>query len=207
MCSEVETMRIVTERTKVPVAKVLYYDNSKSICESDYFFMEKLSGKSFNVLRESFNDEEQYKVNFQTGVYNRQINSIHGTKFGYYGQPDRQGSDWYQAFHSMMQDVINDADKLGIESGAEVSKIIELLERDQNYFTEATVPKLVHWDLWAGYVFVPDGTITGFIDFERCLWGDELMEVDFRTYDRNQSFLDGYGIGDLTKSQIIRAKW
>jgi aminoglycoside phosphotransferase (APT) family kinase protein len=207
MCSEVETMRMVTERTKVPVARVLYYDNSKAICESDYFFMEKLSGKSFNVLRESLNEEEQKKINFQTGVYNRQINSIHGTKFGYYGQPDKQGNDWYQVFRSMMQDVVDDAARLSIVFGAEVSKILELLERDKNYFMEVTVPKLVHWDLWAGNVFVVEGTITGFIDFERCLWGDELMEVGFRTYDKNQSFLDGYGIGDLTKSQTIRAKW
>lgn len=50
--------------------------------------------------------------------------------------------------------------------------MMELLDRDKEYFNEVTKPKLFHWDLWA----------------------DELMEVGFRTFADNNDFLNGYGI-------------
>lgn len=79
--------------------------------------------------------------------------------------------------------------------------IIELLNKDKSYFEEVKVPKLVHWDLWAGDIFVLDKNITGFTNFERYLWADELMEVGFRTYGYNKYFFQGYGIDSLNDNQ------
>ena len=62
---------------------------------------------------------------------------------------------------------------------------------------EVSEPALVHWDLWAGNVFVKDGKITGITDFERALWGDPLMEHYFRMITepkRPEAFLRGYGL-------------
>jgi hypothetical protein len=56
-------------------------------------------------------------------------------------------------------------------------------------------------------VFINEGKVTGLIDFERCLWGDELLEVGFRTYGYEKGFFDGYGISGLSKEQQIRAEW
>ncbi len=52
-----------------------------------------------------------------------------------------------------------------------------------------------------------NGKITGIIDFERCLWADELMEVGFRTYSYNKYFFKGYDTENLDNRQKIRAKW
>ena len=141
------------------------------------------------------------------GVYNKQLNSIYGERFGYFGQPNNKGEDWFEVFKSIVGDAISDAQQLSVDLKISGEYILELLERDKSYFEEVKVPRFVHWDLWAGNIFVSDGKITGLIDFERCLWADELMEVGFRTYGYNQKFFQGYGIENLNNNQLIRAKW
>lgn len=207
MFSEVESMKLVSENTKVPVPEILYYDNSHTLCDSDYFFMSKLPGQSFQVTMDTLKEEDTKKIQYNIGKYNAQINQIIGEKFGYYGLIESQGDDWYSVYLSMIKHVIHDGKTRNIHMGVESDIILELLERDKEIFKEVTKPRLVHWDLWAGNVFVENGRITGLIDFERCLWGDELMEVGFRTYGYNEDFFQGYGIKELTENQKIRAKW
>jgi aminoglycoside phosphotransferase (APT) family kinase protein len=207
MYSEVTSMIMIESKTNCPVAKVLFYDNSHTICDVDYFIMEKLEGKSFNSIIDTLSETEKEKINYEMGVYNRQLNSIYGEKFGYFGQPDKQGENWFEVFKSMVRDVIYDAKRLSVDLKISVEHILELLDRDKSYFEEVRVPKFVHWDLWAGNIFVSDGKITGLIDFERCLWADELMEVGFRTYEYNERFFQGYDIDNLKNNQLIRVKW
>ena len=47
MYSEITSMKMIEELTNYPVAKIMYYDNSHTICDSDYFIMEKLDGNVF----------------------------------------------------------------------------------------------------------------------------------------------------------------
>jgi aminoglycoside phosphotransferase (APT) family kinase protein len=88
-----------------------------------------------------------------------------------------------------------------------VEELWNYLERDQHIFDEVTEPKLVHWDCWDGNIFVENGAITGFIDWERNIWADPLMEVGFRTYSDNTFFQKGYGLEILTSTQTRRALW
>ncbi|OPJ56566.1 phosphotransferase family protein [Clostridium oryzae] len=207
MFTETETMKLVKNMTDVTVPEIFYYDNSHSICESDYFFMSKLPGASFSSIMEQFDEKQKKKINYKLGQYNAKINGITGENFGYFGQQDKQGKDWFNVFSNMIDDAINDAKALNIDIGTDPNKIKSLLNSDKEIFEEVKVPKLVHWDLWAGNVFIENGEITGLIDFERCLWADELMEVGFRSYDYNEDFYNGYGIGDLTEKQKKRVRW
>jgi fructosamine-3-kinase len=207
MFSEVDSMRMVANKLNVPVAKLLFYDNSHSPCDADYFFMEKLEGDSFSSVMSNLPEDDKKNIQFQLGRYNKELNNITNNKFGYYGQADKQGNNWYEVFKSMIGDTINDARKLNIDQKVDSKVIFELLEKDKEIFEEVTTPKFVHWDLWAGNVFVKDGNITGLIDFERCMWADELLEVGFRTYGYDENFFRGYGITELTENQKRRAKW
>lgn len=207
MHSEVTSMKMVNELTDCPVAKIIYYDNSYTICDSDYFIMEKLEGKSFNSIMDTLSEPDKDKINYEIGMYNKQLNSICGEKFGYFGQPSKQGENWFEVFKSIVQDAINDAKRLDIDLKISGEYIMELLDRDKRYFEDVKIPKFVHWDLWAGNIFVLDAKITGIIDFERCLWADELMEVGFRTYGYNIHFFKGYDLENLDDKQKIRAKW
>ncbi|MBK1809809.1 aminoglycoside 3'-phosphotransferase/choline kinase family protein [Clostridium sp. YIM B02505] len=207
MQTEVEVMRLIKNKTDIPIAEVLYYDNSHELCETDYFFMSRLDGESLNSVQEKLSEEKIRNVRYKTAVLNLKINSITGNKFGYYGQLDKQGVKWTHVFYDMIKDTINDAKALNIDIGVESEVIEQLFLRDIKAFEEVKVPKLVHWDLWAGNIFIDDGQITGLIDFERCLWGDELMEVGFRTHNQNREFFSGYGIETLTNNQKLRIRW
>ena len=54
MMSEVLAMRTVKEKSDVPVAQVLYYDDSLTLIKSPYFFMEILEGSSFHSMLPDF---------------------------------------------------------------------------------------------------------------------------------------------------------
>ncbi len=207
MWAEVECMRLVKSRTKVPVADVLYYDNSRSVCSSDYFFMSKINGRSLNSISAELSEEAKAEIDLQAGKINAEINRITGSRFGYFAQEDRQGSNWFEVFSGIIHDVLNDAKAFKIDIGVDYDEILGLLAGCRSIFEEVTVPKLVHWDLWAGNIFTQDGEITGIIDLERCLWADELMEVGFRSYNQNENFLKGYGVTSLTPVQQERVKW
>lgn len=207
MFSEVESMKRVATETQVPVPKVLYFDDSCVICEAEYFFMEKLPGRSFAVSAKAYNEKEQDDIHRNIGKYTAMVNELTGDKFGYYGQLDKQGKNWYEVFKSMIEAIYADAKKVDFMLRVEENQLLKLLERDRFLFEMVTTPKLVHWDLWEGNIFIDEGEITGIIDFERCLWADELMEFGFRTYHQKNSFFEGYGMKVLNEEQVIRAKW
>ena len=207
MYSEVDCMKKVAKETAIPVAEILYYDNSHTICDSDYMFMKKLKGRSFHSCMDAMSEEQKEQIFRKMGEYTAVINCIKGSKFGYYGQPDKQGDQWFYVFRDMIKDTYYDAGRKNIEIKVPRDKLLYLLDQDRERFEQVKEPKLVHWDIWAGNVFVCDNEITGLIDFERCLWGDELLEVGFRTCWYGKAFFDGYGLDKLNKDQLRRAMW
>ncbi|TCL57257.1 phosphotransferase family enzyme [Kineothrix alysoides] len=207
MQSEVRAMKMIEEQSIVPVPRVLFYDRGREICKSDYFFMEKLEGSSFSNIADKIAQEEKDKVFFQMGKYTKAINSIENDIFGYFGQKEKQGSNWYEVFRSMVMDTYSDAKRKNISIPVSEEQILSMLKADKEIFEEVKKAKFVHWDIWAGNVFVENKTVTGIIDFERCLWADELMEVGFRTYGLEKAFFKGYGIEELSDKQLKRAKW
>lgn len=207
MWTEVDAMKLVKQKTRVPVPEILFYDDSRTVCDRTYFFMEFLPGRSFSSCMEELPQEEKDNIFRQVGQYTKELNQITGEKFGYYGQEERQGTDWYTVFWGLLKDAFDDAERKQIAVPVSREKMFALLERDKDCFEEVTTPRFVHWDIWAGNVFIQDGKVTGIIDFERALWADELMEVGFRTYDYNENFFKGYGKTELTEKEKRRALW
>ncbi|MDF2908136.1 MAG: aminoglycoside phosphotransferase [Herbinix sp.] len=207
MYSEVDSIQMINHQGIIPVPEVVLADFSRSIILADFFFMRKLPGSSFMSQMEALSQEDKDEINRKIGAMNRQINDITGAKFGYYGQKDKQGASWYLVFSSILKDAVNDAVRKSIALPADEKELFLLLAKDKMLFDEVSVPRLIHWDLWAGNVFVKDGQITGLIDFERCLWGDILMEVGFRSCFQNPAFIKGYGIEELSASEQRRILW
>lgn len=207
MFSEVKSMQMVAERTDVPVPRILFYDNSGSVTNREYFFMEMLRGQSLSSLQDVLAQEDKQMIYYRLGEYTRQLNHMQGERFGYYGQPKRQGENWYEVFRDMVRDTYADARRKDIAMSVEEEETLKLLERDRSIFEAVKIPRFVHWDIWAGNVFIADNKIEGIIDFERCLWADALMEVGFRNYEYNKAFYQGYGIEELTGEEKRRARW
>jgi Predicted aminoglycoside phosphotransferase len=205
MKAEVEGLRLVKEKTKLPVPEIFYYDNSGSLCGADYFFMEKLYGESLYKLKGNGLAQDKYdEIVRETGKLNREINQIEGSSFGYFGQPEKQGSCWRVTFLAMLEDVLADGENIEISLGVEYDTVRDLIEKAAFSLEEVKKPVFVHWDLWDGNVFVKDDKVSGIIDFERSLWGDPLMEYFFRRNARSNAFMEGYG-DDLRKAAPVRA--
>lgn len=207
MFSEVDSLRLVNKETDVPVPDIIYYDNSYEFCSFEYYFMSVIEGETLNVIRDSLSEEEKKAIQKEIGEYTHSMNQITGTRFGYYGQPILQGTNWFNVFRSMIELAYHDANAANIQVPIKEEELLSLLDRDKSYFDEVTVPVLVHWDIWEGNVFIKDKKISGIIDFERCIWGDPLLELGFRSYDRNADFFEGYGVLSLTKEEDRRARW
>ncbi len=207
MDTEVEVLRLIKNIGTIPVPEVLYYDNSKRILDSEYFFMEKIDGVPYNNIKESLPETERNEIERQLGIYNKLINDIEGEKFGYFAANSKRSDNWPEAFINMLDDILNDGKEYNVKLPLEYNKIKELIMTNLSVFDEVVAPQLVHWDLWDGNVFINnENKIAGIIDFERALWGDPLMEVYFGDMFRSESFCKGYGRDTLTseKSKIRR---
>lgn len=207
MKSEVEAMELVEDMPKIPAPKLLGFDESCQICESPYFFMEVLPGESLNEVKETLTQEQLQDIYMETGRIIWRVNEINCPCFGYPGQPEFQGKEWFPVFKRMLEACVRDAVSGHVDLKIPTEKLWQLLEKDKAVFEEVTKPQLVHWDCWDGNIFVKDGKVTGIIDWERCLWADPLMEVNFRTYDDNTWFRKGYGLEELSDSEYRRALW
>ena len=202
MKREIEALRLVKTNIGVPVPEVLFYDTSKTLCNSEYFFMEKMNGDNYDSISSELSAEQNSSIISGLGGFNRQINEIKSDKFGY----DSRFNDWKTAFSNMIFDLLKDGRDAEIKFPLPREEIENIIKSFIYACDDVKIPQLVHWDLWNGNVLVQDGKISGIIDFERSLFGDILMEYYFRKFAVNKDFNAGYDIDfdTLDKSANIR---
>jgi len=180
MTTEVDSMRLVAQNPAIPVPEIYYFDTQQDVCDSDYFFMEKLKGDNLEQVRESLSRENRAQINRQIGQIIHAVNGFTGTYFGYDGNPDLRGDTWKETFIKIVEAVLEDGARKNAEYGFEAREIREVMMKHAAALDSVTTPQLVHWDAWNSNFFVQNGKISGILDFERALWGDPLMESQFR---------------------------
>lgn len=203
MATEVECLRLIRERTSVPVPKVLAYDFSKTALDSDYFFMTALEGVTLNCVSKSMSRDNLSRLKIELGEYLAQLHQIKGPYYGYFTQaPARQFSTWKDAFFHMFDQLLRD----GQERKARLpyAKIRSALSKYEGYLEDAAeTPALVDFDCHDGNIFVKqvDGIyqIVGIADLERAFWGDPIADFAaafFQTDDisREPDFICSYMI-------------
>ena len=204
MEAEVRAMELVRKSRLVRVAEVYRYDCSRTICDSDYFFMEKLDGDNFALVKERLNPEETVQIHYETGRIAQKLTSIQNEQFGFLGDRERFDS-LYDFVRKMLQNLIEDAADISLDING--GELLEKLARDRFCFDEVTQPTLVHWDMWEGNIFVKDGRVAGVIDWERALWGEAYMDDRFRRHTRGKEFLRGYGQTEFSPLEMKRIAW
>lgn len=181
MATEVASMRRVAQNPAIPVPEIFYFDSTRDLCDSDYFFMEKLSGENYGLARASISPETQARLDEQMGAIVRAINGFTGAYYGYDGNPDLRAATWKEAFLKICDSVLEDGCRKNAEYGDfSVAEIRAAIIKHSASLEQVTTPQMVHWDAWDPNFFVKDGAVTGLLDFERVLWGDPLMESLFR---------------------------
>lgn len=106
----------------------------------------------------------------------------------------------------MIRTLLEDARELKVVLPAGEDKIWQVMEHYLPALDEVTEPRLIHWDLWNGNLFVQDGQIVSIIDWERALWGDVLMEYYFRHFEHSKPFYEGYGQTFDSAGERLRIK-
>jgi aminoglycoside phosphotransferase (APT) family kinase protein len=91
--------------------------------------------------------------------------------------------DWRTAFTAMVDALLDDAERWQSPLDVRPADIRRLVAEGGYALDEVTEPRLVHFDLWPGNIFVDltdggeHGRITGLIDHERAFWGDPAAEL------------------------------
>jgi len=92
--------------------------------------------------------------------------------------------DWHSAFGAMVEALLDDAGHWRSPLGIAPAEVRTLVAEGRDALAEVTEPRLVHFDLWQGNVFVRlpataggRHTVSGIIDHERAFWGDPAAEL------------------------------
>jgi aminoglycoside phosphotransferase (APT) family kinase protein len=207
MATEVASMRLVGQNLAIPVPEIYFYDQAHDLCDSDYFFMEKIAGDNLEHVKASLTAETQASLERQIGAIIREVNGFRGTYFGYDGNPDLRADTWKAAFITIMEATLEDGARKNAVYGYDYDDIRAIFQKHLSALGEITTPCLVHWDAWNPNFFVKDGQIVGIIDFERALWAEPLMEAQFRALfggDGVTNSMRGYGKTSFTTAEEQR---
>ncbi len=208
MATEVASMRLVHGNPGIPVPEIYYYDTALDLCDSEYFFMEKLSGENYAHIKKEMSPEMAAQIERQAGVIIREINQYTGTYFGLDGNSDLRADTWKEAFLKLCEATLEDGRVRNAEYGFPYGEIRAAILKHAHSLEAITTPRMTHWDLWEPNIFVKDGKITGVIDFERVMWAEPLMEAQFRALDWvgvSESMVS-YGKISFTQEEIERCK-
>jgi aminoglycoside phosphotransferase (APT) family kinase protein len=207
MATEVASMRLVRQNPAIPVPEIYFFDQTHDLCDSDYFFMEKVSGDNLEHVKANLPAETQAALDRQIGAIIREVNRFRGIYFGYDGNPKLRADTWKAAFTTIVEATLEDGARKNAEYGYDKDEIRATYQKHLSALEEITTPCLVHWDGWNPNFFVKDGRIVGIIDFERALWAEPLMEAQFRTLFSGEGITNsmrGYGKTSFTPAEEQR---
>ena len=210
---EVKANKLLSDTGHIPVPYIYSADFSHQIIDYDYFLMDFLSGLPWNKYKKKLSSTINHKLELEIADIQFEMNNIHN---GYFGSilemPERNFNDWFSAFKSMLNDLLNDLTLFSLQPIISTKKVLKLLENQQHSFEKITQPCLVHWDLWEGNIFVDqikgEYHIVGITDFERAFWGDPLMELFFWQAAKHPLIASKYGPNFLSDPDAqIRRHW
>lgn len=207
MAAEVFAINQVHTHGRIPVPKVLYYDQKQDIVDCDYFFMEYLQGTPLNKLRSELSEGQFNDILQRIGSYANEMKKITSDHFGHLTQTDKQFTSWIQAFGFMIKELFEDASDMNVKLPCSYQEVADIINENREALDEIHTASFVHKDLWEGNIFVDPKTfsITGFVDFERAIMGDPLMEAVCSFLLDNEGFMKNYyGTAALTREERIR---
>ena len=205
--AEVESMSLARQQAGIPAPEVYAFDSSHDLLPSDYYLMEFVPGESFFKLRSTLPPASQEQIQHEMGRFTRAISAITHDVFGYWAQPSAPGVSWKDCFAAMTRGVLQDGLDVDAKLPMPYDEIYQRMESHFDALEEVTTPRLVHWDLWDGNIFVDPSShrVTGLIDFERALWGDPLIEVIFMNLNPDSPAALGFG-GNVLRTENERRR-
>lgn len=191
---EAEAMRLAAS-WGAPVPQVLWLDETHTHLDSSVLVMEWCRGDLMKHVRPALSVDQQAVVDRQVAHWLRRFHEHTAHDFGLFADDAARFERWSDAFIDLYDMVIADARDAEVVLPRSYDELAAIPRRHADALDVVTVPRFVHWDLWDQNVFVDPATlqVTGLIDFERALWGDPLMEVNFAIKADDPAYLGEYG--------------
>ncbi len=179
MPTEVACIRMLKEKTNVPVPEILACDFSKTEIDSNYFFMTAMEGITLSAAARKMDRQNLDRIRAQMAEYMVQMHQIKGSYYGYFTeQKKEQYPTWQAAFRSMIEQLLEDAEEH--HTRLPYDRIRRTLHDNASYLDLCQEPALVDFDCHDGNVFVKkegcEYTVEGILDFERAYWGDPIAD-------------------------------
>jgi aminoglycoside phosphotransferase (APT) family kinase protein len=188
---------LLRERTGVPVAPILLFDDTHELIDRDYMLMQRLPGWALSDMGHLGQDLADGVLR-QVGRHLAQAHALTAGHYGYLGahHPMEPQAAWVRAFAVMWDKLIDDIVSVGHYDENESRMLRHLLQAHRALFDRAVPASLLHMDIWSQNILVDArGNVTGLVDWDRSLWGDP--EIEFAVLDycgiSEPAFWEGYG--------------
>lgn len=204
--AEAMIMKKLNDETEIPMPKLLFFDDSCTICGVPYFFMTFLRGKPLNMT-ESVTEEQYHSIKEQLGEITRRIYELEAPYFGIPLIPESRCESNAEFVYLLFEWLLLDAQEKNIEiPDISPKELLALISLHRKSLDTAVSPRLIHTDTWNGNVMVENGELTGLVDYAAVLYGDPLMSHDFHDFGESPDayFLKGCGKNDFTADEKIR---
>ena len=195
------------EEIDFPAPRLIYYDESCTVCESPYIFMTFIDGKNYLEIKNTISVDSKSKIEYQLGILSRKICSITNDSFFLPSSPEKKFYSNYEFVSYLFHLLIEDASKANIELSNDTYKTIsDIIDENEKSLNNILNLCLCHTDIWDGNILVEDSKITGIVDFSDLYFCDELMTFYFHTIDGkiSNNFLAGFQKINLNRDEKIR---
>jgi aminoglycoside phosphotransferase (APT) family kinase protein len=162
----------------VPVPELLH-------AEEEFIVLSLLKGTPWDKAGEQLSADAGALLRRELGAITARLHTL-APADGLFGYPAAESglsaAAWRPAFSAMVEALLDDADRWRSPLAVLSSDIRTLVSEGGYALDEVTEPRLVHFDLWPGNIFIRPGDagqagITGLIDHERAFWGDPAAEL------------------------------
>ncbi|GAA3707107.1 aminoglycoside phosphotransferase family protein [Nonomuraea antimicrobica] len=158
----------------VPVAGLLRAGFDDPVLGGDYLVLAALDGVSWNDVKPA----GEAALRRELGGHLARFNAVTGEVFGY-PHAGIVGATWREAFLAMVSALLGDTERYPTPLPLPAGELRAVFEAAAPALDEVTTPRLVHFDIWPGNVFLDVSgrpRIQAIIDHERAFWGDPLAE-------------------------------
>ncbi|MFF3564396.1 phosphotransferase family protein [Streptomyces sp. NPDC002574] len=175
MATEITVHRRVAALGGVPLPELLY-------AGPDFMALSVLPGTPWDKAADRLPPPRQAALRRELGRIAARLHTLTSPD-GRYGYPAPEAglsaADWPTAFGAMVGAMLEEAARRHSPLGVSPDEVRELVAAGAPALAQVDRPRLVHFDLWPGNVFVSDdGTaVTGLIDHERAFFGDPAAEL------------------------------
>jgi len=207
VATEAKMLETMERRIQIPAPRVLFFDESKTVCKVPYFFMSYIEGEALNTMGIRPLEEEIKEIKRKVAGICQKISSIRAKAFGIPALPDTYTDSNYQFVYTLFDMLCMDAEDKDIEiPGITKRELLNLISDRKEILDEVKVPCYVHTDTWDGNLMIKDGKLAGMVDFAAILYGDPLLNHDFHDFfgSPSKELLAEFGIDHLRASEQIR---